>query len=226
MQDSPKRGIGEARRRIAAAESEARRRIAAAESEARRRIAAAESEADLKVAAADNRTKRKVVAAENRAKLKAASAEYLAGRQAATIERERALWKSPSTEKRLERGDPALMHRLEILDSILEDRASLRHWTGLAPEEFKILLGRVVAEIGRAGGAPLFRDSAADASARGNRCKLEYRHAVQLALVHRKTSLTQGQLASMFGVDQSSVCRYLKLCGPALEKARGALKKR
>ena len=68
-----------------------------------------------------NSLKRWLAMAENRIK-----------RLDAELERERALWKSPAAEKRLQRGDPALMHSAELLDR-MKDPARSKCWTGLAP---------------------------------------------------------------------------------------------
>ncbi len=138
-------------------------------------------------------------------------------RLATELERERALWKSPATKDRLARSDPGLMHRLETLDGILSNRRMLKANTGLVPDEFSRLLGLFVREIKRRREAPLFRDGEAGTAAPGNRCSLERRHALLLTFMRRKTDMTQGQLAALFGVDQSAVCRYLALCEPILE---------
>ena len=43
------------------------------------------------------------------------------------------------------------------------------------------------------------------------RCKLRLRHALLMALVRKKDNPTQGTLQALLGVDQTSVCRYLKV---------------
>ena len=57
----------------------------------------------------------------------------------------------------------------------------------------------------------LFCDDESPASDPRNRCKLRLRHALLLALVRKKDNPTQGTLQAIFGVDQSSVCRYLQV---------------
>ena len=146
-----------------------------------------------------NSLKRRLAIAENRIK-----------RLEAELEGERALWKSPAAEKRLQRGDPALMHSAETLDRIMDPTQS-KCWTGLAPEEIKLVLANYIEAIERMRMTPLFRNCASTASARGNRCKLEYKHTLYLSLIRVKATLTQEQLAGLFGVDQSTVCRYLQL---------------
>ena len=61
------------------------------------------------------------------------------------------------------------------------------------------------------GETPLFCDDESRASDPGNRCKLRLRHALLMALVRKKDNPTQGTLQALFGVDQTSVCRYLKV---------------
>ncbi len=131
---------------------------------------------------------------------------------------ERALWKSTAAEKRLQRGDPALMHSAEWLHRIMTDPVQSKCWTGLAPEEIKLLLANYVKAIERMRTTPLFRNCASTASARGNRCKLEHEHAVYLSLIRIKADPTQDHLAGLFGVDQSSVCMHLKLNERAMEE--------
>ena len=58
---------------------------------------------------------------------------------------------------------------------------------------------------------PLFRDDERRASDPGNRCKLYLRHALLMALVHKKDNPTQGVLAAFFGIDQTTVSRYLQV---------------
>ena len=111
----------------------------------------------------------------------------------------------------LQRGDPTLMHSAEMLDLMVNDPAHSKCWIGLAPEEIKFVLVNYVEAIERAGTTPPFRNCASTASARGNGRKLEYEHAMYLSLMRIKAGLTQEKLACLFGVDQSAVCRYLKL---------------
>ncbi len=58
--------------------------------------------------------------------------------------------------------------------------------------------------------APLFSEDEDDGP--GNRCKLSYRHALLMSLMRKYGNPTQEQLAAFFGIDQSTVCRYLKYC--------------
>ena len=147
----------------------------------------------------------------NSLKRRLAMAENKVKRLEAEREAERALWKSPAAEERLRRGDPALMHSAETLYRIMNDPAHSKCWTGMTPEEIKLLLVNYIEAIERMRMTPLFRNCASTASARGNRCKLDYERLLYLSLIHIKATLSQDQLAGMFGVDQSAICRYLKL---------------
>ena len=58
---------------------------------------------------------------------------------------------------------------------------------------------------------PLFRDDESRTSDPGNRRKLRFRHALAHVAHTQKDNPTQGTLQAIFGVDQTSVCRYLKV---------------
>ncbi len=133
------------------------------------------------------------------------------------LERERALWPSPSTAGRLTRNCPQLMHALAMLDTILASDKLLKACTGMTRKHFDYLLPLFIEEIERRKKTPLFRDGGPGASDPGNRCSLERRHALLLVIMRCKTGATQGHLAVQFGVDQSTVCRYIKACMPILE---------
>ncbi len=64
---------------------------------------------------------------------------------------------------------------------------------------------------------PLFRDDDSRRSDPGNRCKLHLRHALLMALMHKKDNITQGVLGAVFGIDQAAVSRYLKVIDAMLE---------
>ena len=149
-----------------------------------------------------------------------------ARRAEAELERERALWKSPATEKRLERGDPETMRTQETLDGIIRNPKRLKDSTGRTIVEFNYLVPLFSEQIDRTSNAPLFRDGGAGASAPGNRCKLVRRHVLLLVLTRIKTGATQGHLASQFGVDQASsagtsrcACRSWKRSCPRLTRS-------
>ncbi len=120
---------------------------------------------------------------------------------------ERGLWKSRDDGWNPGKG-PAL-HLLEVLDDIIRDGDKLRHATLADGEQFRYLLERAKVFLTHSGQMPLFCDNASRTSDPGNRCKLYLRHALLMALMHKKENITQGTLAAFFGIDQSTVSRYL-----------------
>ncbi len=52
----------------------------------------------------------------------------------------------------------------------------------------------------------------------GNRCKLDPEHALLIGLIKKRTNVTQGQLVALFGIDQTTVCRYIKLVDEILKR--------
>ena len=154
----------------------------------------------------------------NSLKRRLAMSENEVKRLKAKLEAENALWKSPAAERRLQCGDPARMHSAEWLHRIMNDPVQSKCWTGLAPEEIKLVVAYYTEAIERMNKTPLFRNCASTASARGNRCKLEYEHAVYLSLMRIKADPTQEQLSGLFAVDQGSVSRYLKMNERVMEE--------
>ena len=123
---------------------------------------------------------------------------------------ERGLWRSRDDSWDAGKG-PAL-HRLEVLDDIIRDGDKLRPATLADCNKFRYMLERAERFLAHSGQMPLFRDDAGRASDPGNRCKLYLRHALLMALIHKKDNLTQGALAAIFGIDQTTVSRYLQRC--------------
>ena len=109
-------------------------------------------------------------------------------------------------------SDPDMAHRKETLHAIISNPARLRSATGCSPEEFEFILYFFTMYI-RAHERllPLFRiEGGSRHSDPGNRCALEPEYALLLALMRKKTNLSQEVLAGLFGVDQSNISRYLK----------------
>ena len=122
---------------------------------------------------------------------------------------ERSLWNSRKTDWNL--GASTDLHRIEVFDGIISDESNLHSATLQNIEEFQYILRHVEACVTASGETPLFYDDESRASDPGNRCKLRLRHALLMALVRKKDNPTQGTLQALFGVDQTSVCRYLKV---------------
>ena len=126
-----------------------------------------------------------------------------------TLDLERRLWNS--RESGWDSNTSTDLHRIEVFDGIISDKSSLHSATLCSREEFQHILERVLAYATEFGDMPLFRDDESRASDPGNRCKLRIRHALLMALMHKKDNPTQGTLQAIFGIDQTSVCRYLKV---------------
>ncbi len=121
-----------------------------------------------------------------------------------TVERldlERSLWKSRNGDWDASKG--AVLHRLEVLDDIIRDGDKLRQATLADGPKFRYMLERAERFLVHSGQMPLFRDDERRASDPGNRCRLYLRHALLMALVHKKDNPTQGVLAAFFGIDQT-----------------------
>ena len=125
------------------------------------------------------------------------------------LNRERRLWNSRESG-----WDPSTstdLHRIEVFDGVISDESSLHSATLCSREEFRYILERTGACAIDSGDMPLFRDDESRTPDPGNRCKLRFRHALLMSLIRKKNNPTQGTLQAIFGVDQTSVCRYLKV---------------
>ena len=120
---------------------------------------------------------------------------------------ERGLWKSRNDGWNPGKGP--VLHLLEVLDGIIRDGDKLRHITLADGEQFRYMLERAKVFLTHSGQMPLFRDNASRTSDPGNRCKLYLRHALLLALIRKKDNPAQGVLAAFFGIDQTTVSRYI-----------------
>ena len=98
-----------------------------------------------------------------------------------------------------------------MFDGVISDESSLHPETLCSREEFRYTLERAGACAIASGDMPLFRDDESRASDPGNRCRLRLRHALLMSLIRKKDNPTQGTLQAIFGVDQTSVCRYFKV---------------
>ena len=125
------------------------------------------------------------------------------------LDLERSLWKSRDGDWDASKG--AVLHRLEVLDDIIRDADRLRQSMLADGPKFRYMLERAGRFLAHSGQMPLFRDDERRASDPGNRCRLYLRHALLMALVHKKDNPTQGVLAAFFGIDQTTVSRYLQV---------------
>ena len=121
----------------------------------------------------------------------------------------RKMWSVPENIERLD--DPynlGLMHMIEAHDGTINNQKKIHAVTGLSRTQFSFIYDLFTkTSKQREPGAPLFvEDKYSDP---GNRCKLHRRHTVLLTLMHLRLATPQAALGVLFGIDQSTVSRYL-----------------
>ena len=97
---------------------------------------------------------------------------------------ELSLWKS--RDDGWDAGKGPALHRMEVPDDIIHDGDKLRPATLADCNKFRYMLERAERFLAHSGQMPLFRDDAGRISDPGNRCKLYLRHALLMALIHKK----------------------------------------
>ena len=122
---------------------------------------------------------------------------------------ERRLWKNRAAD--WDPGDSTDLHRIEVFDGIISDESSLYSATLKTKKKFQHILEHAEVYVAASDKMRLFRDDKSRTSDPGNRCKLPLRHAILMALVHKKDNPTQGVLQAIFGIDQTSVCIVIPL---------------
>ena len=75
---------------------------------------------------------------------------------------------------------------------------------------------RVEAYATASGDMSLFRDDKYGMSDPRNLCKLRFRHALLMALIRKKDNPPQGTLQTIFGINQTKVCKYIKVMNKTL----------
>ena len=130
---------------------------------------------------------------------------------------ERGLWKSRDGASGKDADVNGMLHRIEVFDEIIGSKIKIYRATLKDGEKFQFILERAKEYMKHSGQMPLFRDNDSRKSDPGNRCKLHLRHALLMALMHKKDNITQGVLGAVFGIDQAAVSRYLKVIDAMLE---------
>ncbi len=125
------------------------------------------------------------------------------------LDAERRMWPATWDDDRRSADNAALMHRLEVLDDIIGG-GSLQPTTSMNLRQFDYIYDRFTKLAKKHTEGPLFSED--EDNLPGNRCKLSYRHALLMSLMRKYGNPTQEQLAAFFGIDQSTVCRYLRYC--------------
>ena len=105
---------------------------------------------------------------------------------------------------------------LANLDGIIQDPKRLRAVTMLGPEQFDYLCVRFAQRVAERRLYRLFWDDDARASEPETRSKLYIRHALLMSLLHKKEANTEGVLGALFGIDQGTASRYLKVVNGVL----------
>ena len=144
------------------------------------------------------------------------------GKKGEELNLERLLWNNREAD--WDSGASVDLHRIEVFDGVTSDESSLHSATLCSREEFQHIFERAGACATASGDMPLFRDDESGASDPGNRCKPRFRHALLMSPIRKKDNPTQGTLQAIFGVDQTSVCRYLKVMDRILASALPAAK--
>ena len=134
-----------------------------------------------------------------------------------SIAREHNLWKSRGGAPGKDADESEMLHRIEVFDEIIGSKIKIYRATLKDGEKFQFILERAKEYMKHSGQMPLFRDNDSRKSDPGNRCKLHLRHALLMALMHKKDNITQGVLGAVFGIDQAAVSRYLKVIDAMLE---------
>ncbi len=133
-----------------------------------------------------------------------------------------ALWTATKARERRYQGKEGreFAHKLEICHIIMSTTEHLHAFTGYQIDDFFWLLKHVREFIlDHLNKMPLFDiKSGKRESDAGNRCKLDPEHALLVGLTKKRTNVTQGQLAALFGIDQTTVCRYIKLVDEILKR--------
>ena len=137
-------------------------------------------------------------------------------KNAKELDIERRLWKNRAAD--WDPGDSTDLHRIEVFDGIISDESSLYSATLKTKKKFQHILEHAGAYVAASDKMRLFRDDESRTTDSGNRCKLRLRHAILMALVHKKDNPTQGVLQAVFGIGQTSVCRYIKEMDKILAK--------
>ncbi len=120
---------------------------------------------------------------------------------------ERKMWPTSQDDNRRTTENAVFFHRREVLEDIIGGKL-LRATTSVDRAQFDCISDRFIRQARKHPELPLFSEDGDEVP--GNRCKLPYRYAILLSLMRKTGAPTQEQLAAFFGIDQSTVCRYLR----------------
>ena len=133
-----------------------------------------------------------------------------------------ALWTSPKAREYRHQGERGrkLAYKLELLHIIMTTAEDLHANTGCQIGEFSWMLAHFRKFILDNKDKMLLFDleSSEQESDAVNRCLLAPEHALLMGLMRKRINNIQEYLASLFGIDQTTVCRYLKIVDDILEQ--------
>ena len=135
--------------------------------------------------------------------------ETRANETTAELKTEKAIWTSdPDGHRHQSHSKAHACVRRAHMESIIKNEKYLRVRTGLINEQFLFLITLLKEQI-KLNESRLWGFEFDRASDPGNRCLLSVEHAVLLYLTRLKTGRTQEDLEVEFGIDQSTISRYL-----------------
>ena len=133
------------------------------------------------------------------------------------IKNEKALWFAYQCSSGSKKDNEILfLHICEVLEGILHNKKLLQLSTSLTDKQFKYVLDEFIRESKKHPNAPHFAEDQYDEP--GNRCKLPRKYVVLLALMRIKRGMKQQLLQVFYGIDQSTVSRYIKFASGVLQK--------
>lgn len=128
-------------------------------------------------------------------------------------------WVGPDSKFRMTSPySTSFFHAKEIINDILTNEKKLYAKTLITKSVFECTLEWFVAIADTMDDAPLFWENINRTSDPGNRCKLRYDEALLLILTRLKSDHTQDNLAVDFGIDQSTISRYIDFSKKVLEE--------
>ena len=127
------------------------------------------------------------------------------------VDAENSLWTSDPYGRRHESDDKArVYHKWDNINGIITNDKHRWIRTGLTREQFEYLAKLILEYIIKSGKEELWNLDYDLSSDPGNRCLLSPKQALFLLLTMLKTSITQAHMETEFGIDQTSISRYIR----------------
>ena len=122
------------------------------------------------------------------------------------------MWQTPLEGRKGK--DSTLLHKREVIHSIIHDDESLRKTINLDIYQFEDIYQKFKKKSKR--NKKLFREDSKPN--RGNRCKLTRREILYLALLHKKEGTHQNPLGVLFSINQGTVSKHLTFADNILKE--------